>query len=188
MEQLDEALRTIEAALKRLSRAKLLGSLQPGLQPGRVRAVLKKSKLASDSQLEGLLAWRDGTETEGTVLGEIWLFPGFYMLSLEDAISNHRAFVHDQRWTPSWLPIFADGGGDFYFVDLAEPVSQVRRFRLEESEYPAEFDSIASMMMTVAAAYQQGVFYVDPQGGLEFDSEKFAILARDYNPTVDWWD
>jgi hypothetical protein len=68
--------------------------------------------------------------------------PGFYFLPLEDSIANYQTFATSRRWTTGCLPLFADGGGDFYVVDLrATAVNPLRHFRNEESEHPIEFDS-----------------------------------------------
>jgi cell wall assembly regulator SMI1 len=116
------------------------------------------------------------------------LFPGFYFLSLEDAVANYRAFVADPRWTPGWLPLFANGGGDFYVTDVSgEPAGVVRHFRIEESEHPVEFLTIGSMLATVAAGFERAIFFVDADGYLEMDDLAYADLAAQLNPGVPWW-
>jgi cell wall assembly regulator SMI1 len=109
-------------------------------------------------------------------------------LSIEDAIVNYKEFVGDARWEPGWLPVFANGGGDFYFVDLSVMGStMVRHFRIEQSEHPVEFLDIESMMATLAAGFERGVFFVDGSGYLEMDDRAFASMAREFNPDVPWW-
>lgn len=44
--------------------------------------------------------------------------PGFYLLSLQEAIASYKVFVSDARWRTGWFSVFADGGGDFYVVDF----------------------------------------------------------------------
>jgi len=89
-------------------------------------------------------------------------------------VANYRAFVPDARWKPSWMPLFANGGGDFYVADLTGSISgSVRHFRIEESEHPVEFLSIEDMLVTLAAAYERGVFFVDVHGYLEMDDPAF---------------
>ncbi|BBE22195.1 hypothetical protein MN0502_10780 [Arthrobacter sp. MN05-02] len=45
--------------------------------------------------------------------------PGSYLLSLEEALSDYDTFKNDARWSPSYFPVFADGGGDFYVLGFA---------------------------------------------------------------------
>lgn len=178
----------IEAGLKGLERRALLAALRPGLSPDEVGRLLKAAGLPIDAPVEALYAWRDGTQTAGVTLDDIHVFPGFYLLCLEDAIANYRAFVGDPRWNPGWLPLFANGGGDFYLVDLGgQPSGSVRHFRIEEVEHPVEFRSLPDMASTLAAAFERRIFFVDPDGYLEMDDLRFAALAAELNPGVPWW-
>ncbi|MFT3943625.1 MAG: SMI1/KNR4 family protein [Ancrocorticia sp.] len=182
------SLASIEAALGRLDRKVLLDSLQDGIPSGIVRSALAQVGLESFPELEALYAWCNGTDVEGAKLGEIWIFPGFYFLPLEDAILNYRTFVGDLRWQVGWLPLFADGGGDFYFVDLGTELEYpIRRFRLEESEHPVEYGSLQEMITTLATAFEREIFYVNQVGSLWDDTSRFVALAAELNPEIDWW-
>lgn len=136
-----------------------------------------------------MYGWRNGTATAGVAaVDDIHLFPGFYLLSLEDALANYRAFAADPRWTVGWLPLFANGGGDFYIVDLSQPAAApVRHFRIDESEHPIEFGSVQSLVATLAAAFERGIFFVDSSGYLEMDDLVFAGVAAELNPDIAWW-
>ena len=84
--------------------------------------------------------------------------------------------------------MFANGGGDFYLIDLGgTPDGLVRHFRIEEAEHPVEFRSIREMTATLAAAFEEGVFFLDADGYLEMDDLRFASLAAERNPAVAWW-
>ncbi|MFF1876612.1 SMI1/KNR4 family protein [Leifsonia sp. NPDC058230] len=188
MTELLETLSRIEAGLERLGRKPLLRLMKPGLNLDEIRGQPVAAGLGRSVLFEELHSWRDGTLTTGVTLDDIQMFPGFYLLSLEEAIANYRAFTADSRWDRGWLPLFANGGGDFYVVDF-EPRSmgEIRHFRIEESENPVEFRSLSNMMETLAAAFDRGVFYVDPDRYLEMDDLRFAALARELNPDIAWW-
>lgn len=188
-DDLTAALAAIERGLRRFSRSALLNALRPGLTADRTRSLLGESGLPSSGQVEALYAWRDGTKTAGVgTLDDIQLFPGFYLLSLEDAVANYRTFVADHRWAPGWLPIFANGGGDFYVTDLSGEMSGVmRHFRIEETEHPVEFRTISNMLTTIAAGYERRIFFIDDNGYLEMDDLAFASMAAELNPGVPWW-
>lgn len=189
MTDLPSSLATIESALQRLGRRVLLESLQEGVSAEAVRSSLAAVDLPSSPELETLYGWKNGTSTAGVAaVDDIHLFPGFYLLSLEDALANYRAFAADARWSVGWLPLFANGGGDFYVLDLSQPAGgPVRHFRIEESEHPIEFGSVEALSTTLATAFERGVFFVDPSGYLEMDDLVFAAVAAEFNPDVAWW-
>lgn len=189
MTDLLSSLATIEKALQRLGREVLLDSLQEGVPAEAVRSSLAAVGLPSSPELETLYGWKNGTSTAGVAaVDDIHLFPGFYLLSLEDALANYRAFANDARWSVGWLPLFANGGGDFLVLDLSQPGGgSVRHFRIEESEHPIEFGSMGALSTTLAAALERGVFFVDPSGYLEMDDLVFAAVAAEFNPDVAWW-
>ncbi len=184
-----KSLAKIESALHLLNRGVLVRSLQQGLAPGAVQTKLKSIGLASTLELESLYGWRNGTESGGSAsLDDIHLFPGFHLLSLEDAIVNYQSFVTDDRWEYGWLPVFANGGGDFYVVNGSlAGAGAVRHFRIEEAEHPIEFSSLSAMLATLAEGFDRGVFYVDRRGYLEMDDLVFDRLASELNPDVNFW-
>lgn len=183
------SLSRIERALRKLGRSTLLTALRPGAPADRTRAVLEAVGLSSDQQIETLYHWRDGTRTQGIgSIDDIHMFPGFYLLSAEDAVANYRAFVADARWSRSWLPIFANGGGDFYVVDVGEEAQgRVRHFRIDETDHPVEFPSLEAMVATLAEGFDRRVFFVDSAGFLEMDDLAFGSLAAETNPEIPWW-
>lgn len=183
------SIETIDDRLQRLERSVLQQALQPGVPAAAVQEALGQVGLEALPELVSLYAWRDGTSTAVAVtVDDIQLFPGFYLLSLEDAVANYQAFVDDTRWRTGWLPVFANGGGDFYVLDLGSSgAGAVRHFRIDESEHPIEFDSLRAMLRTLAEAFERAVFFVDPDGYLEMDDLAFGDLAAELNPDVSWW-
>ena len=186
MTELRTSLGAVEATLQRL-RPNL--PLQPGLSSHEIEAQLAAHRLPAYPDLVSLYEWRNGTDTStGLVLDELQLVPGFYLLSLNDALVDYDAFIKSQRWNASWLPVLANGGGDFLVVDLSKGrAAAIRHFRIEQSEHPIEYNSLRDMIATFAAAYERGVFHVDSHGYLEMDDEAYALLAAGLNPKVPWW-
>lgn len=178
----------LKHALVQLNRDVLLRSLQPGLTVEQITSFLREAGLPSDPLVQSLYQWHDGTAPDGGTIGELSLFPGFYLLSLRDATLNYRAFLRDSRWHPGWLPVFADGGGDFYVVDLGdEQVGVVRRFRIDDSDHPIAFRDLADMIHTLAEAFEAGTFYIDDDGHFESADADFARLASHLNPGAPAW-
>lgn len=135
--------------------------------------------------------WHDGTATpQGVRLDDLHLLPGFYFVGLEAALVNLQTFRSSERWRRDWLPVFANGGGDFLAVDCStDPACRgsIVHFRFEEIEQPVEYESVAALIATLVDAYRLGAFYLDDSGYLELDDERFVAIAAALNPSVAWW-
>jgi hypothetical protein len=180
---------SIEASLRRLERP-ALAMLNPGVKSEAVRPKLASRGLHPSSDLLALWEWRDGTGGPSDAkLGDLWLVPGFYLLSVDDATKNFDAFLQSPRWQSGWLPILADGGGDFMALDCSsgDHRGAVYHFRIDQPEHPLEYLTVGQMLATYAAAFQRGVFHIDRDGFFNLDYDAFAQLAADLNPTVPWW-
>lgn len=180
------ALSGLEVNLERLGRRTLMQALQPGIGSDEVGMLLEGAGLPSDECVEALYSWRNGTQTTDVTIDEIAIFPGFYLLSLEDAVITYRTMaVAGPRWDAVWLPVFADGGGDYYVVELGGQSSGwVRHFQIDELEHPYEFRSLTEMVVTLAAAFDQNVFIVDSDGYLEMNDLRFVELVAELNPEM----
>lgn len=142
------SLRQIEGAVRRLDRHALLAALRPAVAVEQVRSALAVAGMHPCADLEELYAWSDGTSIVAAVSADdLHLLPGFYLLSLDDALLTYRSMASDGRWPQGWLPILANGGGDFLALDLSVPgVCPVRHFRIDEAEHPVEFTSLERML------------------------------------------
>ena len=89
----------------------------------------------------------------------------------------------DSRWCPSWLPVFANGGGDFYAINLSlgRDRGTIVGFLLGESEHPIEYQSVKAMFATLLACYQEGIFALNPEGYLDMDDAQHALVAQRFN-------
>ncbi|GAB97727.1 hypothetical protein BJY21_002766 [Kineosphaera limosa] len=173
--------------LTRLRQLQTTDGLQPGLNREAVSRGLGRHGLPTDSSVESLYGWRNGTRTAGLTLGQMWLFPNFYLLPLQDALANLETFRTNPRWHDQWLPLFADGGGDFYLVDFSSGGRPIRHFRLDETEQPIEHSSLEKMLETLAAAFREGIFFNDDEGYLDMDFDAFSALAARIDPGILWW-
>ena len=88
-----------------------------GLETQALQARLGALGLSCPDDLASIYAFSDGVSAEpGETIGKITLFPGYYWVALAEALEIYGAVSTDARWSSSWLPIFASGGGDFYAV------------------------------------------------------------------------
>src|SRR5262245_36297114 len=106
--------------------------------------------LPPPADLSLLYSLCDGTTTvEGDKLGGIQFFPGFYWMSLDEAIQVYHSISGDARWNRWWFPVFANGGGDFYAVicDSNSPYfGEVVGFVVgDDDQQIVEFKSVSAM-------------------------------------------
>jgi hypothetical protein len=183
-----ESLEVIRSHLQQLNRCEVLTRLLPGLPPSDTLGRLADVGLAMPPDLHDLYSWRNGTRVEpGTDLDTVHFFPGFWFLSLNDALANYRAFRDDGRWDPSLLPVFANGGGDFYAVNAREKPFHVVGFLIDQSHQPVEYENLGNMIKTLAECFAEHAFFVDDRGYLEMDDRLHREIARRNNPTISLW-
>src|SRR3954452_20046320 len=76
-----------------------------GLDRAYVDEAVRSVGLKAPADLLDLYSYCDGTATsEKDVLGRIQIFPGFYWMSLEDALSSYRGVSRSEKWNSAWLP------------------------------------------------------------------------------------
>ena len=105
-------------------------------------------------------------------------------MSLEDAATVYRAVSKSDEWDPSWLPFFANGGGDFYALvcDEKSPYfGEVVGFVIGEVSQIVEFESIFSLFQTIARSFDDGVFTFS-EGRLRADYVAMRAIARQTQP------
>ncbi|MDQ6685913.1 MAG: SMI1/KNR4 family protein [Pseudomonadota bacterium] len=180
----------IVAHLRHLGR-KSPDLLQPPLPSPAFATCAAKFPFPLTGELLAIYAWRNGTRAEqGESLENLHFFPGFFLLSLEDALRNYLERKQNTQWRDDWFPLFADDAGDFYVVpcgSVGVDSTEVIGFVHGEPTQVAEYESIAAMLRTLNAAFAEGVFFVDHDGSLEMDDDKYKLLARRFNPKIDEW-
>ena len=186
---LRDSLDELETWLRRLGRARLVERLQTGLSEETVRRSLEGVGLVASEDLCVLYGWRDGTRIAvGEVLDDFHIFPGFFFSPLEEALENYGKFRVDRRWNSEWLPVLANGGGDFYAVDsTSEMASPVIGFMIDQDEQPVEYSSLSTMLRSWVDAFASDAFYVDSRGYLVADDDRYVEIAARNNPDVPLW-
>lgn len=176
---LDQTIKGIFSHLSRLGRP-IAARRRPGVDESTISEKLSLRGL--QCPLDFVEAYRscDGTETaEGDALDEIQFFPGYYWMSLDEALANYDALTRDGGWNASWLPVFASGGGDFYCVicdSQSRDFGGVVGFILGEDDHLVEFVDITALLRTVERSFLEGAFFV-VDGYLEANYSKMRAIA-----------
>jgi hypothetical protein len=81
------------------------------------------------------------------------------------------------------------GGAQTAFSDYAghDDKCPIVGFMIDEDEQPIEYESLETMVATLADCFDQGAFFVDDRGHLSMDSGRHREIARAHNPTVAIW-
>lgn len=102
---IQQALERFDAAIRIGTPPSALQLLNPGVNSDLVRNGLASRALPTSAELEALYGWHNGTNAgPGVLLGSMWLLPGFYLLSLDEAISDYDTFKSDARWNLRHFP------------------------------------------------------------------------------------
>ena len=182
---IQESLDSIISHLSLLDRP-VVQRFQNGLGAQALEGHFEKLPIELPQEIRELYLGMNGTKiNKGDVLDDLHFFPGFYLLSFEDAVNSYNAFKDDTRWRSSWFPLFANGGGDFYAVSCESGVTlqgEIIGFMLGKPDQVAEFESLSSLLATMEACYAEGIFYASAEGYLEADDLKQAEVAKRFNP------
>jgi hypothetical protein len=180
----------IVAHLRRLER-RAPDLLQPPLSLRQIQLAESKLPFSLTGELETIYQWRNGTKADaGELLEFLYFFPGFYFLSLEEAIEKYEESEDAPQWKKGWFPLFANGAGDFYIVPCKKKKiasSEIIGFLHGEPEQTAEYESLDTMIQTIEACFRQGAFFVDDDDTMEIDDDKHQIIAHKFNPTIPEW-
>lgn len=193
MSQFPEMIAALDAIVQRLTYAsrEVVTKLQPGLSVQDIAAGEATLPFVLTRELDALYRWRDGTSVkEGDLLTPTYFFPGFYLLSLEEAVQTYHERKSAWQWREHWFPVFADGGGDFYVVPCgAEKLdcAEVIGFIHGEPEQAVEYQTLTAMMQTLEACYSRGAFVLDDDGDLDMDDDLHRQIAHHFNPEVEQW-
>jgi cell wall assembly regulator SMI1 len=160
--------------------------LQPGATHDELSALATTMGMPLPAELQDFYAWHNGTAESGATLGELAFLPGYYVLSIQEALAQRASYL-PLGWPHSWLPVFADGGGDFKALDLsrskgiAAPVTWYF-----DAEWCDEYGSLEALLFTVRAACDAGALFFSSDG-FEIDSDRYALVARRFNPHIRLW-
>lgn len=180
----------IASSLQRLGHP-CVALLRPPLSRDARNGLWKRLPFAPTQELDELYEWRDGTEAPaGALLDNLHIIPGFFLMSLNEAVDVYFERASGPQWQSNWFPFLADGAGDFYVVPCLPssiPAAGVVGFIHGEPEQPVEYESIETMMRTFAEAYVAGAVILDEDGCLEYDDEAFRLIAQRNNPGQTIW-
>lgn len=181
----------LEAALERIliwhkqHGRKVVDLLQPGLTNESITTLT--AGLLLDDDVIHLYRWRNGTRvSQDYVLNDHYFIPGYYLLSLDDALNAYHSLISNTAWEKGCFPILTSGGGDYYGVHH-EQQGNVMHYVRGYPKQPAQYLSLNTMMKTVAECYEAGAYFLDDRGFFELNATAERMIASRLNPGLDHW-
>lgn len=190
------ALAALLDTLTRLD-APLPAWLAAGIDRAEIDARLGGLSLRLADEVYDYFGWRDGLRT--TRDADYELFPGFTVLSFEEALADYRMLVDaaarvaeqagvpaGSLWNERWFPLFRDAGGDYHVIltdTRPAPTAPIYMVVREDPEaaYLA-YDSLTSLIQTVTDCFAAGAFRAVEGGIVEEDRPRAATIVRAHNP------
>lgn len=104
------------------------------------------------------------------------MIPGYWPLSIAEAKSTGIDYIDDDAVLGDhWVPLLGSGGGDFYAAAFDDSLREVGVFSvMSGGDVGIAFRSVEEMVDGFLELYQTGVFFVDGDGTLEADDERWA--------------
>lgn len=179
----------LEENLNAFQRVGLMAALRPGLSPQEIEQRVGQAGIPLGGAVKSLFSWRDGLEQSPLDIGEAYLYPGMYLMTLTSALEIRAECSQLSNWSQNWLPILMDGGGGYLVIDSSADMVDSPIFTFEASwdEAPSVFDSFQLMLHTISEGYEQDIFFVDSKGHLDYQGENFDDLAKQLNPASRYW-
>ncbi|KAL3836342.1 hypothetical protein ACJMK2_021775 [Sinanodonta woodiana] len=105
-------------------------------------------------------------EADGHPLKDIWLIPGYYLLSLREVVETLTIMTRTSDvWNPSWLPLFASRAGDFLVYDTED--GHIHEFLTKESLRWEVAPNIQTFLEGIANKLRDGRILLNENGLLE---------------------
>ena len=148
--------------------------------------------LSVSSTLHDLYAWKNGMNDTGSPMSNLWITPGFYLLSVEASErENLYARKAMEDWKEEWYSVLTNGGGCRYFVDRGKVVENEAPVFLydpyRDPVFEQVYDGIERMLFTFVTCYEEGVYYVSGSGDLKTHFEREVKVSEAINPQSQYW-
>lgn len=170
--------------------------LRPGLVQSEVLRHINALPIQLPSEIVEVFMWRNGVERSvQKCLQYALITPDFFLLSLDEAINYYEGFqtasnIDPERYDSNWFPLFANGGGDYYFINCDREAHSIIGYfshydELDESP-PVLYTSLSMMLATIIRCYQEEAYYV-LNGRIEGDLQKEASISQLINSGTKFW-
>jgi hypothetical protein len=177
--------------------------LRPPASEQLISEIEHKIGFPLNTELFQLYTCADGTISDsGLPSGATGLIPIHRFMSLSEACDRYyfqklQLGFNElfEEWNSGYkpdkklFPFLEDGAGNQYWVDLNEGANYGKIYWT--NTYPASpgyaFNSLTAMFKTITQAYCENVFFLDEDGYLDEDYDRWEEIAAFNNPGLKFW-
>lgn len=168
----------------------LANQLQPGLGEDEIRSKISSLPFRMSQEFIDLYRWRDGVPMDHP--NAISLFEFHHFVPLDETLSFfHQTYAIMKGFYPiaDWLMVFQDPASDGYGLmgGEVEEASSPVVFLFEGEGVQIVFDNLNTMLKTIVACFEEGVFWMAGDGNLETDYDQFGQVALRLSPDIPYW-
>lgn len=146
------------------------------LRPGATVADLDEAGI-QQQDLRDWFGWRNGViEAAGQTQGDVSVVPGYWPVSLAEALSLKPSYQGDPTLGDSWVPLLTSGGGDIYAAVWTGDSRPVVAGVLIGEPTEIEFPTLEAMLEVFLACFERGAYFVGEGGYLEADSSSYEEI------------
>jgi hypothetical protein len=142
-------------------RPEVAARLLPGLAGDEVRRRLGEVP----GQVVEWFEWCNGVDG-GETNDDVAVIPGYYPLSLDEAINLRPIYEGDEVLAPNWIPLLQGPSSDIYAAVWSDPSQVSVAWVVIEEETEIEYAGIRQMVESFTACYDRGEYVVDEDGYL----------------------
>ena len=148
--------------------------------------------IPSPSEIHQLFAWRNGASDKDVPMGQLWIKPGYYLVSVDESLFENRyCSDHLTGWSRSWYPLLTNGAAGRHFFDrvkIANGRAPIFNYEPEAAPVTGQiYDSVESMFKTILECYAQHAYFIAPDGLLATNFRREVEISRGLNPNSDYW-
>jgi hypothetical protein len=180
---ISQSLDAILAYHAKMGRHQIAQLLNPGISPQAIAAATSRFPYVLPVAITDLYGWRNGTREGEATLEDMWLFPGYYLLSLERSVSLNAALTKElsDLWGAHWFPFMCSGAGDYYAIQCTDRPTDdgfIVQYLRGEPRSLAKFTGLRVTINAIAAGFATQAFFVDSDGFFEVDDEDFSTQIK----------
>jgi SMI1 / KNR4 family (SUKH-1) len=165
-------------------------SFQPGLSVSMLTKISETLGFSLPPELYDLYQWHNGTPE----VGDIGTYLGaFHFSPLEEIVQiyqeDYGGIDGDFFILENGCPLFpfSENQGRYYSITVPQDSSQEAYnivVTLTDGDHYIVYESLVSMMNTLAECYETKAFYLDEEGNISEHSEQVIALLKKHNASV----
>lgn len=111
--------------------------------------------------------------------------PGYRLMQIDDIIEIYESDLKNRPEFDIVIPFLADYSGCYYAY--AKEGGRECVVLIADGDLEEIHSTVDDFWKTVLAFYDEGVYFLDEDGYLDYDFEKEAEIGEKFNPGISYW-